>query len=137
MIGLKNWRAMSLCLLATVFLVACTRRQEFWASPIVREIEEVKSRTVPSNGSLLSESEPIRDTSSIRASWEIQTRSDNQVYFQWLKNQLGQGYHVTSETTSAMTLVKQIEGDSYTIAIQCSGAPTATVAEVHFVAAPD
>lgn len=47
MIGLKHWRAMSLCLLATVFLVACTRRQQFWASSTVREIEEVKSRTVP------------------------------------------------------------------------------------------
>ena len=137
MIGFKYWRAMSLCLLATVFLVACTRRQEFWASPTVREIEEVKSRTVPSNGSLLSESEPIRDTSSIRASWEIQTRSDNQVYFQWLKNQLGREYHVTSETASAMTLVKQIEGDSYTIAIQGSTAPTGTVVEAQFVAAPD
>jgi hypothetical protein len=137
MIGLNHWRAMSLCLLATVFLVACTRRQEFWASPTAREIEEVKSRTVPSNGSLLSESEPIRDTSSIRASWKVQTRSDNQVYFQWLKNQLGREYHVTSETASAMTLVKQIEGDSYTIAIQGSGAPTGTVVEAQFVAAPD
>jgi len=137
MIGLNHYRATSLCLLATVFLVACTQRQEFWASPTVREIEEVKSRTVPSNGSLLRESGPVRDTSSIRASWEIQTRSDNQMYFQWLKNQLGQEYHVTSETTSAMTLVKQIEGDSYTIAIQCSGAPASTVVEAHFVAAPD
>jgi hypothetical protein len=137
MIGLNHWRAMSLCLLATVFLVACARRQEFWTSPTAREIEEVKSRTVPSNGSLLRESGPVRDTSSIRASWEIQTRSDNQVYFQWLKNQLGPEYHVTSETTSAMTLVKQIEGDSYTIAIQGSGALGGTLVEAQFVAAPD
>ena len=63
MIGLNHYRAVSLCLLATIFLVACTRRQQFWASPTVREIEEVKSRTVPSNGSLLRESGPIRDTS--------------------------------------------------------------------------
>jgi hypothetical protein len=137
MIGLNHYRAVPLCLLATIFLVACTRRQQFWASPTVREIEEVKSRTVPSNGSLLRESGPIRDTSSIRASWEIQTGSDNQVYFQWLKNQLGREYRVTSETASAMTLVKQIEGDSYTIAIQGSAAPTGTVVEAQFVAAPD
>jgi hypothetical protein len=137
MIGLNHYRAVSLCLLATIFLVACTRRQQIWASPTVREIEEVKSRTVPSNGSLLRESGPIRDTSNIRASWEIQTGSDNQVYFQWLKNQLGREYHVTSETASAMTLVKQIEGDSYTIAIQGSAAPTGTVVEAQFVAAPD
>ena len=137
MIGLKHWRAVSLCLLASVFLVACTRRQEFWTSPAVREIEEVKSRTVPSNGSLLRESGPVRDTSGIRASWEIQTGSDNQVYFQWLKNQLGREYHVTSETASAMTLVKQVEGDSYTIAIRGSGTATGTVIEAQFVAAPD
>ena len=59
------------------------------------------------------------------------------MYFQWLKNQLGPEYHVTSETTSAMTLVKQIEGDSYTIAIQGSGDRTGTVVEAQFVAAPD
>ena len=42
MIGPNCHRALSLCLLATVFLVACTARQQFWASPTVREIEEVK-----------------------------------------------------------------------------------------------
>jgi len=137
MIGPNCHRAMSLCLLATVFLVACTGRQQLWASPTVREIEEVKRRTVPSNGSLLRESGPVRDTSTIRASWEIQTGSDNRMYFQWLKNQLDREYHVTSETASAITLVKQIEGDSYTIAIQGSGAPTGTVVAAQFVAAPD
>jgi len=137
MIALNYRRLVSLCLLGSVFLVGCTRRQQFWVSPTVREIEEVKGRTVPSNGSLLREAGPIRDTSSIRASWEIQTRSDNQMYFQWLKNQLGPEYHVTSETTSTMTLVKRIEGDSYTITIQGSGAPTGTVVEAQFVAAPD
>ena len=137
MISLSHYRAISLCLLATVFLLACTRRQQFWVSPTVREIEEVKSRTVPSNGSLLRESGPVRDTSSIRASWEIQTRTDNRVYFQWLKNQLGPEYHVTSETNSAMTLVKPMEGDSYTIAIHGGEAPSGTVVEAQFVAAPD
>ena len=137
MIGPNCHRAMSLCLLATVFLVACTRRQQFWASPTVREIEQVKSRTVPSDGSLVRESGPVRSTSSIRASWEIQTRSDNRGYFQWLKNRLGPDYHVTSETTSAMTLVKPIEGDSYTIAIHGSDAQGGTVVEAQFVAAPD
>ena len=67
MIGPSHYRAMSLCLLATVVLVACTRHQ-FWASSTVREIEEVKRRTVPSDGSLVRESGPVRDTSSIRAS---------------------------------------------------------------------
>lgn len=137
MIGPNLHRGISLCLLATAFLVACTKGQQFWASTTAREIEEVKNRTVPSDGLLLHESGPVRESSSIRARWEIQTRSDNRVYFQWLKNQLGADYHVTSETNSAMSLVKQMEGDSYTIAIQGSGAPGGTVVEAKFVAGPD
>ena len=132
MISPSRYRSLSLCLLATVCLVACTDRHES-----VREIEEVKHRTVPNDGSLLRETGPVRDTSSIRANWEIQTRLDNRVYFQWLKKQLGPEYHVTSETASSMTLVKPIEGDSYTIAIQGSGTPTGMVVEAQFVAAPD
>ena len=137
MIALNYRRVMSLCLLESVFVVACTRRQQYWQSPTVREIEEVRSRTVPSNGSLLRMSEPVRNDSSVRATWEIQTRSDNQPYFQWLKNQLGPEYHVTSETTSVVTFVKETEGDSYTVAIQSRGATAGLVVVAQFVAAPD
>jgi len=59
------------------------------------------------------------------------------MYFQWLKNQLGREYHVTSEATSAVTFVKEIEGDSYTISIRCIGTPSNSVVEAVFVAAPD
>jgi len=59
MMGFNHYRLISLCLVGSVFLIACTRRQQFWVSPTVREIEEVKGRTVPSNGSLLRESGPI------------------------------------------------------------------------------
>ena len=137
MIGVKHCRVLSLCYLGIVFLVGCTRRQQFWVSPTVREIEEVRSRTVPSNGSLLRVSEAVRNDSSVRATWEIQTKSDNQTYFQWLKNQLGPQYHVTSEAASVVTFVKEIEGDSYTVTMRNSGAPAGIVVEAHFVAAPD
>jgi hypothetical protein len=137
MITSGHCRALSLCLLGIVFLVGCTGHQEFWVSPTVREIEEVKRRTVPSKGSLLHMSGPIRNASSVRASWKIQTSSDNQAYFQWLKKQLGPEYHVTSETDSVVTFVKEIEGDSYTVTIRSSGAPAGTVVEAQFVAAPD
>ena len=60
MIAPNRYRSMSLCLLAAVCLVACTDRRES-----VREIEEVKHRTVPNDGSLLRETGPVRDTSSI------------------------------------------------------------------------
>lgn len=137
MIGFHHCRVLSLCLLGSVFLVGCTPRQQFWASPTVREIEEVRSRTVPSDGSLLRVSEPVRKDSSVRAAWAIRTKSDNQTYFHWLKNQLGPEYHVTSETASVVTFVKEIEGDSYTLVIRSSGAPAGVVVEAQFVAAPD
>ncbi len=92
---------------------------------------------MPSDGSLLRVSEPVRNDFSIRATWEIQTKSDNQAYFQWLKNQLGPEYHVMSETASVVTFVKEIEGDSYTAAIRSSGAPAGIVVQAQFVAAPD
>jgi hypothetical protein len=137
MIGFNHYRVLSLCLLGSVFLVACTGRQQFWVSPTVREIEEVRSRTVPSNGSLLRVSEPVRNDFSVRATWEIQTKSDNQTYFLWLKNQLGPEYRVTSETPSVVTFVKEIEGDSYTVTMRSSGAPSGIVVEAQFVATPD
>ncbi len=127
MIGFNQYGGISLCIVATAFLVACTNGQQFWASTTAREIGRVKSRSVPSDGSLLRESEPVRDASSVRAKWEVQTTSDNRAYFQWLKNQLGPEYHVTSETATTMTLVKGIEGDAYTVTIQGSGAPAHAV----------
>ena len=135
MIGFRHCR-LCLCLLGILFLDACTR-QQFWASPTLREIEVVRSRTVPSDGSLLRVSTPVRNQSGVRTTWEIQTKSDNQVYFQWLKNQLGPEYRVTSESASVVTFVKEIEGDSYSLVIQSSGAPASMVVEAQFVAAPD
>ena len=137
MIGLNHYRAILLCLLATAFLLACTDGRRFWSSTTTREIEQVKVRSVPSDGSVLRESGPVRDASSVSAKWEVQTTSENRAYFQWLKSQLGPEYHVTSETMSAMTLVKDIEGDAYTVTVQSSGAPADRVIEAQFVAAPD
>ncbi len=92
---------------------------------------------MPSDGSLLRVTDPVRDDSSVRASWEIQGSSGNQAYFQWLKNQLSPEYHLTSETTSAVTFVKEIEGDSYTVEIRSRSTQAGTIMEAQFVAAPD
>ena len=137
MIGFHQCRVLALCLLGSAFLVACTGHQEFWLSPTVREIEEVRSRTVPIDGSLLRVSEPVRKDSSVRAAWEIQTKSESGAYFQWLKSQLGPEYRITSQTTSATSLVKEIEGDSYTVTVRSTDATAGTVIEVQFVATPD
>jgi hypothetical protein len=137
MITYRHRQALSLCSLGIVFLVGCTPHQQFWASSTVREVEEVRSRTVPTDGTLLRLSEPVRKASSVRATWEIQVKSDSQAYFQWLKNQLGPEYRVTSESASSVTLVKDIQGDSYTVTIRSTSAPGGILAAVQFVAAPD
>ena len=137
MIGFRHCRVVFVCLLGCLFLLGCTGRQQFWISPTMHELDEMRGRTVPSNGSLLRASEAVRNDSSVRATWEIQTGSDSQAYFQWLKNQLGPQYHVTSETASAIKFVKAIVGDSYTVAIRSSGAAGGRVLESQFVAAPD
>ena len=64
---------------------------------------------MPSDGSLLRVSEPVRKASSVRAAWEIRTKSENQMYFHWLKNQLGPEYHVTSETASVVRSCKRLK----------------------------
>lgn len=46
-------------------------------------------------------------------------------------------YHLTSESTSAVTFVKEIEGDSYTVEIRSRSAQAGTILEAQFVAAPD
>lgn len=51
-------------------------------------------------------------------SWEIQTKADTRAYFLWLKNQVGPEYHVPSEPTSVLTIVKEIPGDSYGLAMR-------------------
>ncbi len=137
MIRVNHYRLLLLCVSGGVFLSACTRAQQVWGSPTVREIVKVRSRTVPSDGSLLRVTDPVRDDSSVRASWEIQGSSGNQAYFQWLKNQLSPEYHLTSETTSAVTFVKEIEGDSYTVEIRSRSTQAGTIMEAQFVAAPD
>jgi hypothetical protein len=137
MIRVNHYRLLLLCVSGGVFLSACTRPQQFWGSPTVREIDEVRSRTVPSDGSLLRVTDPVRNDSSVRASWEIQGSSGNQAYFQWLKNQLSPEYHLTSESTSAVTFVKEIEGDSYTVEIRSSRTQSGMIVRAQFVAAPD
>ena len=134
MIALSPRWIVSVSVLGMVFFVACQRSAP---SSVLNEIEEVRKHTVPSDGSLRRVSEAVRSDSSIRASWEIQAASDNGAYFRLLKNQLGPEYHVTSETSSSITLVKQREGDAYTVKIRSKGAVSDSVFEAAFVAQPD
>jgi hypothetical protein len=137
MIDFNHCRVLTLCLLGSVFLVACTGHQEFWGSPATREIREVRSRTVPGDASPLRTSEPVQNETNVLATWEFQTKSGSGTYFQWLKGQLGPEYRITSQTTSTISLVKEIEGDSYTVAVRSTDAIAGTVIEVQLVATPD
>ena len=124
-------------LLGAASLVGCTQDPQSTSST-VREIQEVRRRTVPINGQLTRTTQPVQSGFAIRAEWEIQTgSSDNQMYYRWLKNQLGPEYHVTTETASTITFVKGLDGDSYDLEISGKPAPSGVVAEAKFVARPD
>lgn len=62
-------------------------------------------RLVPGDGMLVQSSEPVRSASSVKASWEIQTKSDPATYFRWLKRELGPAYHTAPQTDSTLSLV--------------------------------
>ncbi len=126
-----------LCLLATAGLLACTQRQDTPLSGTVREIAEVKDRLVPRDGVLVESSEPARSTSSVKASWEIQTKSDPGTYFEWLKKEFGPAYHTTSQTDSTLSLGKEVDGDSYIVIVTSHQGVGGALVEVQFVAMPD
>ncbi len=126
-----------LCLLATVAFLACTQRQSAPSSATVREIAELKDKLVPRDGVLFQSSEPVRSSSSVKASWEIQTKSDPSTYFQWLKGQLGPAYHATAQTDSMLSLGKEMEGDSYLVTVTTHQGVGGALVDVQFVAMPD
>lgn len=137
MMTFRRSRSLSVTVLGVLFLIACKDQDPFWGSEISREVEHVRTHPIPSDGSLLNSSGLVQNDSSVRANWEIETGLGVQNYFKWLKDQLGPDYQVTAETASSITLVKQSEGDDYTVQIRTSAKPPGTVYEASFVAAPD
>jgi len=125
-------RLLTVCLLASMSLVACTRHRAIWRSSTLREIEEVRNRSVPNDGAVVRMSEPVRNNSSVRSTWEIQTKSNSGEYFQWLKTELGPGYRTTSQTLSAISLVREIEGDSYTVTARSAESSNGALVAVEF-----
>jgi hypothetical protein len=105
-------------------------------SDTAREIENVRRQTVPGGGSMLGASKPIRNDSSVRATWQVQTAFEAQTYFRWLKEHLSSQYQVTSENPSEITFVKHIDGDSYTVEIRSESSSTKAF-DISFIAAPD
>lgn len=127
---MSHHRAVSLLLAGCVFLVACKHSLPF-RSAIVREVEDARRRTVPSDGRLVGTTEPAKNEYGIRATWEVWTRLDSQAYVHWLKKQFPE-YRVVSETASKLILAKQAEGDSYGLEVNVKTSSSGTAAEVNF-----
>ena len=127
---MNHSRAVSLSLAGCVFLVACTHILPF-RSAIVREVEDARRRTVPSDGRLVGITEPAKNEYGIRTTWEVGTRLDSQAYVHWLKNQFPE-YRVVSETASKLILAKQVEADSFSLEVNVKTSSSGTIAEVNF-----
>ena len=132
----RYWK-LHLCLLATAALLACTPGPDTPLPTAVREIATLKDRLVPRDGLLVQSSKPVRSTSSVKASWEIQTRSDSATYFGWLEGELSPAYHTISQTDSSLSLGKEMEGDSYIITVTSHQGVGGALVEVRLVAMPD
>jgi hypothetical protein len=122
-------------LFANLLMVACTDSQEL---PFTEhEIQELRNRTVPEDGRLVATSKAVKDQFGIRATWDIETRSDNRVYFQWLKSQLNPEYHVTTETGLTIMFTKETAGDSYRLEVSGNALSGHSVARETFLAVAD
>ncbi len=97
----------------------------------------MKDRLVPRDGALVQSSAPVRSTSGVKASWQIQTKSDPAAYFEWLKEGLGPAYRTTSQTDSTLSLGREMEGDSYIVTVTSHAGVGGAVVEVQFLAMPD
>ena len=137
MISTARHRKLLLCLLATAALLACTPGPDAPMPAAVREIAALKDRLVPRDGLLLQSSKPVRSISSVKASWEIQTKSDPATYFRWLKGELSPAYHTTSQTDSTLSLGKEMEGDSYVVTVTSHLGVGGALVEIRLVAMPD
>ncbi len=79
------------------------------------DFQEVVNRTVPKDGRLVAASQLVRNNFGLRATWDVETNSDDHTYCRWLKSQFIPAYHVTTDTASTITFVKETRGDSYSL----------------------
>lgn len=115
-------------------LAACTGTQAPFTE---REVQELKNRTVPNTSQLVATSRPVKNDFGFHATWDTETSSDNQAYFQWLKTQLTPEYHVTAGTASTITFVKETRGDSYSLEFSGNTTSGRSVVRATFTALAD
>lgn len=137
MIFSARWWRFAICLFSIAALAACTGRPDAPLSAMAEDIDVLKGRVVPANGVLLRSSKPVRTTSGVRVSWEIQTKSDAATYFRWLQVELGPEYRQTSQMDCTFSTVREAEGDSYMVGVTSHQEVGGVVVEVQFVGMPD
>jgi len=128
-------RAIALWLLPAI-LAGCAHDPPSLTAATLHEMQDLRNRTMPANGSLVRTEEPKRSGFRVQATWAVQTPSESAHYFQWLKGRMPE-YHVTSETASTVTFVKTSDGDAYYIDIAARPTASGIVAEIRFTAEPD
>jgi hypothetical protein len=131
-----NYCRAVLVLLFAVSVIACTGQKQ--ETPFTdRDIREVRNRTVPKDGRLIAASQLVRDDFGLRATWEIEIASDDQTYFDWLATQLTPEHHVTANTASTITFVKETRGDSFSLEFSSNTTSSRSVASATFIALAD
>jgi hypothetical protein len=122
--------------LLPAILAGCTHDPPSITAATLHEIHDVRSLTVPADGSLVRTEGPQRSGFRVQAMWAVQTGSDGAHYLQWLKGRMPE-YHVTFETASTATFVKTSDGDAYYVDIAARPTASGIVAEIRLTAAPD
>ncbi len=113
--------------------VACNEQQQSLPERSA-EVQQIVQETVPLGGRLLQSPVTTRRATTVNAEWKIEISSAEQDYFDWLKQYLGDGYHVISQNQSVLTLGKTLPGDSYTLEFKNG---LGSMIDVHFVAIAD
>jgi hypothetical protein len=135
MIGAKHCRTV-LVLIFAMSLIACTGTQP--EGPFTeREVQELRHRAGPNDGRLVTASQLMRNDFGLRATWDVETSSDNHAYFQWLKGQLAPEYHVTVDGASTIAFAKETRGDSYSLAFTSNKISNRAVTRATFIALAD
>ncbi len=113
--------------------VACDGEQQ--PSPeVTDEVHRIEQQTVPPGGRLVQNLVTTLGTTALHADWQVEISSTDQQYFDWLKQGLGDGYHVVSQNQSVLTMGKTLPGDSYTLEFKNN---LGSMISVHFVAQGD
>lgn len=124
----------ALMLCSALGLVGCARGPQPSAETAT-EIRALQDQSITPQASLQSQLKISMERMSVRADWTIRNSSTSTEYFEAVKQRLAGKYRVISQTASALTMVKEVPGDSYRVEFKSS--PSGSSVDAHFSAMPD